>query len=326
MGDRVSVAMTTYNSGPYLIPQLNSLRDQTLPFDEVVIVDDSSANGTVDVIRNYISKNNLEHWRLIVNHENRGYIKSFQTALASCHGDIIFLCDHDDQWKLNKVETMVNIMNQDFDIGCLLCSFNKIDGDNNRLPVVSSNKVSNNGLIRRKLRKKGGLNRLDFNDVLAFNVGPGCTLAIRKELSQLYLRLGEGNTLPHDWALASLAAVNDKLFYIDLPLINYRLYDANTLGLEKARNWEERRKRAAKDFKDKEENYKLLMSYNNCPKVYRKRIKRIKDFYQKRNIAINKKNILAFIPLLLQSVRWRGVYKTIGMDILSILGSCELTF
>ncbi|UNT93031.1 glycosyltransferase [Allobaculum sp. Allo2] len=45
---RLSLAMTTYNAEVYLIEQLESIRLQTMPFDEVVIVDDASRDHTVE--------------------------------------------------------------------------------------------------------------------------------------------------------------------------------------------------------------------------------------------------------------------------------------
>ena len=42
MDKRVSVVMTTYNGQKYLREQMDSLREQTMPIDEVIIMDDCS--------------------------------------------------------------------------------------------------------------------------------------------------------------------------------------------------------------------------------------------------------------------------------------------
>jgi len=42
----VSITMTTYNGGPYLREQLESLRRQTLPPHELVVCDDGSTDST----------------------------------------------------------------------------------------------------------------------------------------------------------------------------------------------------------------------------------------------------------------------------------------
>ena len=43
MDKRVSVVMTTYNGQKYLLEQMDSLREQTMPIDEVIIMDDCSS-------------------------------------------------------------------------------------------------------------------------------------------------------------------------------------------------------------------------------------------------------------------------------------------
>ena len=48
MDKRVSVVMTTYNGQKYLREQMDSLREQTMPIDEVIIMDDCSTDHTPD--------------------------------------------------------------------------------------------------------------------------------------------------------------------------------------------------------------------------------------------------------------------------------------
>lgn len=53
---KTSVVMSTYNGEEYIIEQLDSLRNQSRPADEVLIADDCSTDNTVDIVRNYIKK------------------------------------------------------------------------------------------------------------------------------------------------------------------------------------------------------------------------------------------------------------------------------
>ena len=47
---KVSVAMTTYNGELYLIEQLDSLREQEMKIDQLVICDDGSKDDTVKIV------------------------------------------------------------------------------------------------------------------------------------------------------------------------------------------------------------------------------------------------------------------------------------
>ena len=51
---RISVAMTTYRGASYLPAQLESLRVQTRPADEVIICDDGSDDETAQIVTDYI--------------------------------------------------------------------------------------------------------------------------------------------------------------------------------------------------------------------------------------------------------------------------------
>jgi glycosyltransferase involved in cell wall biosynthesis len=50
----ISVAIATYNSNKYIIDQLKSIIDQSIPVNEVVITDDCSSDNTVEIINNFI--------------------------------------------------------------------------------------------------------------------------------------------------------------------------------------------------------------------------------------------------------------------------------
>ena len=74
----ISVAMASYNGMDYIERQLDSIRLQTLPVDECVIVDDGSTDETVQVIENYRAKYPAFPIRFVSNKENMGYRKNFK--------------------------------------------------------------------------------------------------------------------------------------------------------------------------------------------------------------------------------------------------------
>ena len=55
----ISVAMATYNGEVYLRKQLDSILHQSLPVDEIIICDDQSSDGTVDIIQEYIKQHTV---------------------------------------------------------------------------------------------------------------------------------------------------------------------------------------------------------------------------------------------------------------------------
>ncbi len=101
---RISVAMATYNGEKFLREQLDSLAKQALLPTEVVITDDGSTDGTLQVIENF-SRNASFPVRVFRNKTRLGYADNFFKAASLCTGEVIAFCDQDDIWLENKLST-----------------------------------------------------------------------------------------------------------------------------------------------------------------------------------------------------------------------------
>lgn len=144
---KTSVVLSTYNGEKYLLLQLDSLKNQTCPADEVLIFDDCSTDQTVNLIHQYIAKNQLKNWKLNKNEKNIGWRKNFIGGIRRCEGDIVFTCDQDDIWSLNKIEKMKKAMEEESQIGLLVSSYTEFYEDNNESPPVQKRK---NGIVCQK--------------------------------------------------------------------------------------------------------------------------------------------------------------------------------
>ncbi len=228
---RISVVVATFRGKAYLTEQLESLRLQTRTPDEVILSDDCSGDGTAEAIAAYIDEYGLSNWRLIAHKENHGFIGNFRLALAEATGEIIFPCDQDDIWKADKLEVMERVFLDDPQTMAVNGSFEKIDGEGKPLPPMPyPAKTGNHGLIFRAV-KQGGLTEIPYAEILRSNISPGCTMAVRREVVAYYLSHTEG-VLPHDWELNVYAAMLGKLYYLDRPVIGYRLHGGNVIGLQ----------------------------------------------------------------------------------------------
>ena len=95
---RISVVVTTYNGKMHLEKQLLSLLQQERAPDEVLIFDDGSTDGTIELVQSFIRKNCLESWQFYVNAKRKGWKQNFMEGLRKAAGDILFPCDQDDIW------------------------------------------------------------------------------------------------------------------------------------------------------------------------------------------------------------------------------------
>lgn len=99
----ISVCIATYNGEAFIREQLISILSQLGALDEVVISDDHSEDNTLDLIR----KIGDDRIKIIENQRDRGYVSNFENSLSYAKGDIIFLSDQDDVWRLDKLRICV---------------------------------------------------------------------------------------------------------------------------------------------------------------------------------------------------------------------------
>lgn len=217
----ISVAMATYNGESYIEEQLESIRKQTRMVDELVIVDDGSKDYTVDIVRNYAEKYPECNIRFEQNDTNLGYKKNFCKAMSLCRGDIIFLCDQDDRWFDNKVEMLCGILDKHNEIGVISTPFIQINGKGD---------IGERKSAYQRNMKEQELVDVSLKDLVFHNISQGCAMAIRKEIKELYLKHFD-DTIPHDWIINIIAAMEKKCYYWNVPMFYYRIHDSNTIGL-----------------------------------------------------------------------------------------------
>ena len=105
----ISIIMATYNGSHYLKEQLESIANQTIKPEEIVIVDDCSADNTIEIIENFKRNNKGFSIKLILN-EKHGSSPLFAKGVLESKRDFIFFCDQDDIWFENKIEEVLTIL------------------------------------------------------------------------------------------------------------------------------------------------------------------------------------------------------------------------
>ena len=95
----ISVVITNYNYGRYLGEAIESVRAQTLPPAEIIVVDDGSTDGSREVIARYPDI-------VAVLKENGGQGSAFNAGLARATGDVVMFLDADDRLKPFALEAV----------------------------------------------------------------------------------------------------------------------------------------------------------------------------------------------------------------------------
>ncbi|WP_414684839.1 glycosyltransferase family 2 protein [Methylosinus sp.] len=101
----VSIVITNYNYGRFLLDALNSVFAQTYPRIECIIVDDAS-NDDSDVVLESIRRRTPQV-KIVRHEENLGQTAAFGTGFAASSGEYIVFLDADDMLLSTFVETHI---------------------------------------------------------------------------------------------------------------------------------------------------------------------------------------------------------------------------
>ena len=104
----VSVVIPTYNSEKTISRALESVLSQTYHDWEIVVVDDCSTDGTVDLVLKYTKQDS--RITLIKNNKNEGPAVTRNAGIEQCRGRYIAFLDSDDVWYSTKLQVQLKMM------------------------------------------------------------------------------------------------------------------------------------------------------------------------------------------------------------------------
>lgn len=233
MSDRISVAIATYNGERFLREQLDSLYAQTRIPNEVIVCDDCSTDATSKILEEYHQKYGLKYF---VNSESLGVNKNFFKAISLCSGDYICICDQDDIWLPNKIETLFEAIKK---------------YDNSHPNCVSSQRIDINakgdiiGHTRLKEDSEGWQTTL-----LTTGRSQGCTMIMNDTLKNRVLYIFNtyafADEMMYDCLIAFIAAIEGSKKNLQCELMYYRHHDKNVVDKFRDRKMSIKERIAAK--------------------------------------------------------------------------------
>ncbi|PKI92048.1 hypothetical protein CW368_04165 [Actinomycetales bacterium SN12] len=206
--------MATYDGARYIEPQLASILTELEPQDEVVIVDDASRDSTPEYLRGIDDPRVRVHLRT----ENRGYVRSFEEALAFATGDVVMLADQDDVWVPGRRALFVTAL---ADAGVAASNLELLESGN-PLPHPLTGRPWR---LRSESSRQGVRNAVR---ILA-GVAPyyGCAMALRRDALERVLPFPDFLDESHDLWIAMFGNVHRTMRHIDQPTIRRRIHDSN---------------------------------------------------------------------------------------------------
>jgi glycosyltransferase involved in cell wall biosynthesis len=211
----VSVIMPTFNAAPFVAESIESVLAQTYDPIELVIVDDASADDTLQIVEEYAQRYS-EQVRFRRGTERLGPCRRRNDALDLARGSLIGWLDHDDLWSREKTAKEVAVLQARPDVGLVYSGYEAFDSDT-REPIPWRDRNS---------EAEG--------DVLVPLFVRGCFVASltalfrREVLTRRHLRLRETDfSFGDDYYLWLVLSLDWKVARIDEVLAYYRRHGGN---------------------------------------------------------------------------------------------------
>jgi glycosyltransferase involved in cell wall biosynthesis len=198
--------------------------------DELVLVDDGSTDGTLDL---------LHHWAKTVpfpvhihpNPENIGSTKSFERAMCLCTGDIIVLADQDDTWRNDRLQQTADWFVAHPGMDAVFSDADLIDDDSQPLGRSIWEEVQFLPHLREQWQQGRGYELLFYGYVVT-----GATMAVRRAVLPSLLPFPTHvQYLIHDAWMSLILALKGAIGFIDAPLVCYRQHSSQQVGFKAPR-------------------------------------------------------------------------------------------
>lgn len=213
---RIAICMTAYNPPLDLFRrQIESIKAQTLTDWTCVISDDGSQPASLRRMREIIKGDARFH--LAPNESRLGFYRNFERCLSLVPAQVEFvaLCDHDDYWHPDKLETLLSAFDEKTSL--VYSDMNIIDGDGRLLSPTYWTTRPNN--------------YRNFASLILANTITGAASMFPKNLLTYLLPFPEriGDAF-HDHWIGCVALATGEVMYVDRPLYDYVQHSSNVLG------------------------------------------------------------------------------------------------
>lgn len=215
----VLILMSTYNGGPYIEEQLESILNQKGVCVTLFIRDDGSVDATKNIILEYMKK--YPNRILFEEGSNVGFAKSFSELLRLAytkHSNFLYyaFADQDDVWEPMKLCTAISYFREQAD----------------DLPVTY---CSNTTLVDKDLNFiKYAWGNIDMHitksRAMVQSFATGCTMVFNRKAVELYVTHIPQKVTRHDFLMYQICAFLGKVIYDKNSYIKYRQHGNNQIG------------------------------------------------------------------------------------------------
>jgi glycosyltransferase involved in cell wall biosynthesis len=203
-----------YNYGYYVTDAVESAFAQTVPFDEVILVDDGSDDGSEAVLEEL--QRRYPELKLIFK-ENGGQLSCFNSGFQVSSADIVCFLDADDAYEHGYLEALLEIYAGEAEIGFVVSNHRKVrvEGDEAAADLPDRH-LGCSLILTLYLQSWVG--------------GPTSCLSIRRGFLEKFMPLpfdAEWKTRADDCLVFGGSLAGASKYFLGRPLVRYRLHGDN---------------------------------------------------------------------------------------------------
>lgn len=281
---RVSVAVITYNGEKFIEEQLNSILNQTVKPNEIIISDDGSTDGTLSIIQDIIDKHTDIETRILLLTDNpfHGIGSNYSWAVQHTTGDIIFSSGQDDVWAKDKIEKVLCVYNSYNDAKVVITDAVLIDDQGNNLSerfaprFIDSLEVNQHEVL--KVDRSKYIEYAESTPLI-----PGPVVSFTRSLMDVLFPF-PSNDAEDQW-IETIGLLENGLYFICEKTTYYRIHSSTTQSAG-----DTFRKRIRKNMQRAKTKYTSAVSMYNYGKALLAYHKTHPDDFEGRDTAIDTVN------------------------------------
>ena len=99
---KITAVIPLYNGAPFIAEAIESILAQSLPADEIIVVDDGSTDDGAEIVKRFLDRGPIK----LLAKENGGQSSARNLGIRQAEGELIALLDQDDIWYENHLEVL----------------------------------------------------------------------------------------------------------------------------------------------------------------------------------------------------------------------------
>ncbi len=208
MASSVSVIIPSYNYGRFIAEAIGSALGQSLAPQEIIVVDDGSADDTAEVVAEFGDAVRY------IRQENAGVCVARNSGVAESSGELIAFLDADDIWEPTKLEKQAALFERDGRIGLVHCGMREFDSDTGETIALHIDGMEGEVADELLLWERPVI------------IGPGGTIMVSREAFEAAGGFDPRQKCGEDWDMCYRIARRYRVGFVREPLVNYRSHGA----------------------------------------------------------------------------------------------------